>query len=113
MKLLTKAIEEKLIKNFRENEESGDKSFKPVVKFFGGSSCTWLITEYDPENRLFFGLADLGMGCPEMGWISRDELESLRFPPFRLPIERDRHTTFEKTLREYAEEARAKGRIEA
>lgn len=114
MKLLTKAIEEKLIKNYRANAETGGSiDFKPVVKFFGGGACTWLITEYNPEERMFFGLCDLGMGFPEMGYVSRDELEALRFPPFRLPVERDAHTTFEKTLSQYADEAREKGRIEA
>lgn len=112
MKLLTKEIENKLIKNFEMNVE-GTSDFFPVVKFFGGSACTWLITEYDKESGLFFGLSDLGQGSPELGWISKEELEAIRFPPFRLPIERDRSATFDKTLRQYAEEARHKRRIEA
>lgn len=114
MNLLTKAIETKLIKNFEANKDKENpEDFKPVVKFFGGGACTWLITEYNPEERLFFGLCDLGMGFPELGYVSRDELEEIRFKPFNLPVERDRHTSFDKTLSEYANEANELGRINA
>ena len=113
-KLLTKAQEAKLIKNYEKNaENNGAIDFKPVVKFFGGGACTWLITEYNPETRLFFGLCDLGQGFPEMGYVSRDELEDLRFPPFNLPVERDMYWSADKTLSEYAEEASATGRIKS
>lgn len=116
MKLLTKAQEKKLIKNFHDNVKSADEKaelidFKPVVKFFGGGSFTWLFTEYDEENRMFYGLCDLGQGFPELGYVSRDELESLRFPPFGLPVERDRYTTFDKTISEYFKEAKEAGSI--
>lgn len=112
-KLMTKAIETKLKKNFEANRESGELDFKPELKLFGGGACTWLISEYDEENQLFFGLADLGMGYPEMGWISKEELESVRFPPFNLPIERDMYFSADKKLAEYAKEAKEKQRIEA
>lgn len=113
MKLLTKDIEQKLIKNYEENKDNPEnpKDFKPVVKFFGGGSCTWLISEYNPEENLFFGLCDIGQGYPELGYVSREELEAIRFPPFRLPVERDLHWKAEKTLSEYAKEANELGRI--
>ena len=112
-KFLTKSIEKKLIENFRKNENQEKViDFKPVVKFFGGGACTWLFTEYDPEEKMFFGLCDLGMGYPELGYVSRDEIEKIRFKPFNMPVERDIYTTFDKTLSEYAEEARSSGRIE-
>ena len=114
MKLLTKIQEEKLIKNFKKNlEKCGAVDFKPVVKFFGGGACTWLITEYDVEERMFFGLCDLGQGFPEVGYVSRDELEALRFPPFGLPVERDMYISFDKYLSQYAELASVDGRIKA
>jgi hypothetical protein len=112
MKLLTKEIERALISNFRKNTETGEENFKPVLKLFGGAACTWLITEYDQENELFFGLADLGLGFPELGWISRKELEGLRFQ-YGLGVERDRSFYPDKTLREYAQEARELRRINA
>lgn len=111
MKLLTKPIEKKLIANHEENKAAGDKDHKPVVKFFGGGACTWLITEYDPESRIYFGLCDLGMGCPELGYVSREELESIKFPPFRLGVERDMYFKATKTIGVYASEASAAGRI--
>jgi len=110
MKLLTKAIENKLIKNFEKNNETGEENFKPVVKFFGGGACTWLITEYDKENELFFGLADLGMGYPELGWISKTELENVRFQ-FGLGVERDQYWEADKTLSEYSKIATQNQRI--
>lgn len=114
MKLLTKDLEKKLIVNYETNKPFNiKKDFFPVVKFFGGSNCTWLITEYDPEDELFFGLCDLGMGTPEMGYVSRKELESIKFKPFGLGVERDRHWEADKTLSQYAEMAQQKGRIEA
>lgn len=108
MKLLTKDLEKKLIEARRDCSTN-----KPIVKFFGGSACTWLISEYDPETECFFGLCDLGLGSPELGYVSRKELEGIRFKPFGLPVERDRHWEAEYTLTEYADKAREYGRIEA
>jgi len=112
MKLLTKAIENKLTKNFEANSDGEDsKDFKPVVKFFGGGACTWLITEYDKENDSFFGLCDLGQGFPELGYVSKTELEGIKFPPFGLGVERDLYWNADKTLSQYADEARSLRRI--
>lgn len=57
------------------------------VKFFTpDSSWTWYVTEYDPGDRLCFGLVD-GFE-QEMGYFSLDELESVH-GPLGLKIERD------------------------
>jgi len=115
MKFLTKPLEKKLIENFNANEHRSEDTLdqKPVVKFFGGGACTWLITEYDEKENLFFGLCDLGTGCPELGYVSRADLEALRFPPFGLPVERDLYFKADKTITEYAEEASNLQRINA
>ena len=107
MKLLTKAIEKKLIK------QSGDASDKPYLKLFAPwGAATWLISEYDPETKIMFGLCDLGLGSPELGYVSLDELEGVRgFGG--LSIERDLIFEPEMTLAEYASEARKNGRIDA
>lgn len=104
MKLLTRIIERQLIKNFKKTMESDEATYnsKPVVKFFGGGACTWLFTEYDPEQKTFFGLCDLGLGFPELGYVTREEIEALRFPPFGLPVERDKHFIATKNILEYA-----------
>lgn len=57
-----------------------------------------------------YGLCDLGMGTPELGFVSMREIRELR-GPLGLPIERDLHFDADKTLSAYADEARAHGRI--
>lgn len=96
MNLLPKAIFNKLVKNV------GKENVIPVVKYFGGSSFTWIFTEYDPETDLFFGLCD--MGEPELGYCSREELFSLKFPPFGLPLERDRFFETDKNILDFYKE---------
>ena len=108
MKLLTKVLAEKLIENFQSEQDD----FKPVVKFFGGGAFTWLITEWDGNDQMF-GLCDLGQGTPELGPVSYSELQSLRFPPLGLPVERDKYFKADKTLSEYARIARKNQQIVA
>jgi len=105
MKLLTKEILKKLYKN------KGKDSDKPYLKLFNPAGpATWLISEYDAENRIMFGLCDLGMGFPELGYVSLDEIKNVKLP-FGLKIERDMHFEPTKTLAEYAQEARNNGKI--
>jgi hypothetical protein len=122
MKLLTDDIRAKLIANGRknaerladpDNEDGATHDFRPVVKLFNPCGAgTWLLTELDPdEPDLAFGLADLGMECPELGTVLISELESVRLMGGTLGIERDCHWKAEKTLSVYAEEARALGYI--
>lgn len=84
----------------------------PVVKLFTpDAGATWLLTEIDPDDPDHaFGLCDLGLGCPELGWVSLAELATVR-GRLRLPIERDLHFRAEKRLSVYAHEARLAGRI--
>lgn len=112
MKLLTAELRNRLVKNFHTNS-SGNTDFVPVVKFFDPcGSATWLITELNPETDVMFGLCDLGMGCPEVGAVSLNELKSVR-NGFGLGIERDLHFRPTKTLNEYAKEAYEVGGIVA
>lgn len=124
MMLLTKEIEAKLRKNGEINrahvERDGNtEDFMPVVKFFNPmGAATWLITEVVDEGEdmdgnhdlILFGLCDLGMGCPEMGNVSLNELKSIKLA-VGLGVERDMYFTANKTLTEYADDARAAGRI--
>jgi Protein of unknown function (DUF2958) len=61
-------------------------------------------------DDIAFGLCDLGMGTPELGFVSMSELRALR-GPLGLPVERDLHFDADKTLSAYAEEARQHGGI--
>jgi hypothetical protein len=83
----------------------------PVVKLFVcvGGNATWLLTELDPETNIAFGLCDLGLGFPELGYVSLTELEDT----LGWRLERDRHWTATKTLTEYAADARSKGMVVA
>ena len=86
MQLITPELREQLIANGKRR----DDDHVPVVKFFNPvGAATWLVTEMDPEdNDYLFGLADLGMGFPELGGISLSELQGYR-GPLGLGIERD------------------------
>ena len=98
MKLITKAIEAKLLKRVEDPT--------PALKLFcPWGAATWLISEMDPENPdQLFGLCDLGMGSPELGYVSLKELTDLR-GPFGLKVERDMYFVPTMTLSEYAEQA--------
>jgi hypothetical protein len=101
--------------NERHRNRTGKTDFQPVVKLFSPvGAATWLLTELDPgDNDTAFGLCDLGMGEPEMGYVSLDELRSITFMGGALYIERDEHFTPNKTLMHYWREARTAGRIVA
>ena len=115
MTLITEALTEQLLANGRAQRAAIDKDegaidFKPVVKLFTpDAQCTWLLTELDSDD-LAFGLCDLGMGEPELGYVSLMELHSVR-GKLGLPIERDLHFEADKTISVYADEARARGHI--
>ena len=62
---------------------TGAIDFEPVVKLFTpDGNATWLLTELDPNGAyLAFGLCDLGLGEPELGYVSLPELAAARRPP--------------------------------
>jgi hypothetical protein len=118
MKLLTKQQREQMLKNGRilaaHDYEDGtpQPEFRPVVKLFTpDANCTWLLSEIDPEcEDIAFGLCDLGLGSPELGSVCISEIQSLR-GRLGLPVERDRSFEADKTLSEYADDARLAQRI--
>lgn len=108
MKLLTQDIQQKLLKNW--SDDTG-LCIPPLKLFNPCGPATWLITAMDPEHHDFlFGLADLGMGYPELGSVSLSELQAIRLP-FGLTIERDRSFKAEYPIRVYAAAARTHSRI--
>jgi hypothetical protein len=68
------------------------------------------LTQFDPDGGLAFGLCDLGLGYPELGYVSPLELSSVR-GKLGLPIERDRYFVAGKPLFAYAVDARKNGHI--
>lgn len=112
-KIITLTHEIKLRRNAKCQMETGEGDFPPVLKVFnpyGGQ--TWLFTELDDHGRLF-GLCDMGMGEPELGYVMREELEGLRIQRgnCRLPLERDAHFHAVAPLGDYVDAARKAGRI--
>ncbi len=98
-----------LVANFARCGEDGDPP--PVGKLFTpDAQATWLLTELDPVEGIAFGLCDLGLGFPELGTVSLEELKRLR-GKLGLPIERDNGFTATAPLSAYADAARAAGRI--
>lgn len=116
MKLFTKEQLAHLLDNGRRQAPvkgtDAEHDFFPVVKLFTpDASCTWLLTEIDPENTdIAFGLCDLGLGYPELGDVSLSELSSL-CGKLGLPVERDLHFKATGRLSTYADAARKAGRI--
>ena len=107
MELLTADLKRQLLQNnlFRDDDHI------PVVKYFlPGTGCTWLITELERDEDTLFGLCDLGMGEPELGYVSLTELQSVR-SRMGLSVERDLHWSGKARLSAYARAARASGRI--
>lgn len=86
MELFTKEQREQLLKNGQP--ENRDKDHPPVVHLtLPGTNCEWLLSELDPENpTIAFGLCDLGMGFPEMGYVDLEELQSLSVGPFGFSV---------------------------
>lgn len=115
-KLLGREAFDQLIANGKEQEPlkgtHAERDFPPACKLFlPWTSGTWLLTEIDSDG-LAFGLADLGFGTPELGYISLDEIWEVRGPG-GLRVERDIHWTATKTLSQYATESRHLGFIRA
>lgn len=118
--LLTNALRAKLLENGRLQRralrtcgpEPQPLDPYPVVKLFTpDANATWLLTELDPEDDdLAYGLHDLGLGEPELGYVRISELQRLR-GPMQLPVERDRSFTPSRPISVYFEEARRARRI--
>ena len=101
MMLITKEIRKNL-PTLYANEALSCAEIKVPLKLFSPvGAATWYITELDADGSMAFGYCDLGFGCPELGYVSMDELKSVKLP-FGLSIERDRHwdgnTTLEQVM---------------
>ena len=85
--LLPSEIAEKLPPLYA-NEEQGEDAIAELKLFTPWTNWTWYASEYDPEERIFFGVV---VGHErELGYFSRDEIEAIRGPA-GLRIERDLH----------------------
>lgn len=89
MKLMTKTIEKQIPALYAQDGKGEEATV--YVKFFNPCGRgTWFATEYDPEQRLFFGYAEIFPGEGELGYFSLDELETVK-GSLGIGIERDLH----------------------
>lgn len=88
MDLLNKQLE----KRFAEVGKQDTDNPIVIAKFFNPTGAgTWYATEYDPEDRIFYGYVSIfGDHCDEWGTFSLDELKEYK-GRFGLGIERDLH----------------------
>ena len=98
--------------NRRACEEHGTRfDPPPVLKLFNPlSAATWLATQLADDGNALFGLADLGFGCPELGYFSLSEIAAVRLP-YGLAIERDIGFDTPFPLSRWADTARSAGSI--
>ncbi|RQT64659.1 DUF2958 domain-containing protein [Burkholderia cepacia] len=90
-RLITDELRFPLLTNGREFLQNPDFDPAPVVRLFTPDAAAWLLTEIDPDDHDHaFGFCDLGLGMPELGWVSLQELATVR-GQLGLPIERDLH----------------------
>lgn len=88
MKLMTKAIENKLAKYPLYSQDGKRENAICIVKFFlCVGSWTWYILER--ENDTLYGITINGEGEGEFGYISLNELQNLRATRLGLSVERD------------------------
>jgi len=89
-----------------ENWTGDFNDFKPVVHLVSPTGMQYLLTEYHEDYKTFFALCDLGMGFPEMGSASAQDILSRSewFVP-------NHDWTATKTLQEYARIARGEQKI--
>ena len=88
MKLLTKELERKLPQLYDTEHIKTEEKIVHIKYFTPDSNWSWYITEYDPNDRIFFGYV-VGLSN-EWGYISLAELEQTT-GPLGLKIERDLH----------------------
>ena len=115
MKLLTHELRFALRANDiarRAHEAKGERFDPPlVIKLFNPlGPATWLATELAEDGDALFGLADLGFGCPELGYFSLSETAAVQLP-YGLSIERDLGFERRLPLSLWAEQSRRAGSI--
>ena len=88
MKLLTKEILARLPPLYATDDVAVEEKIAQIKLFTPWTSWTWFGIEYDPADRVFFGLV-VGFET-EFGSFSLDELVAVRGPG-GLRVERDIH----------------------
>lgn len=89
---LVSAAIAKILPPLYANESKKPAEIQVAFKIFNPYGAgTWFITEGNLETGELFGLCDLGMGCPELGYVDLTELAQIRVRG--MPLERDLYWT--------------------
>lgn len=73
--------------------QDGVRGDMPAVYVFTpDANATWVLWEYNTDEEIAFGLCDLGLGFPEMGYVALSDLMNAR-GQFGLPVEIDKSVT--------------------
>ena len=103
-----------LLANGARTAVGQDADPHPVARLFTpDADAVWLLSELDPEDPdRAFGLYDLGLGEPELGYVLLSEIASVR-GRFGLPVERDLAFRADRPIGRHADEAKRVGRVAA
>lgn len=109
MSLIPQPLLDKLI----ANGSTPENDHVPVVLlFYPFSPATWLLSELNPYDKdTAYGLCDMGVGSPDLGPVSLEEIESVR--SLGAAVIRDPDFVGRYPLSIYAEAARGRGAITA
>ena len=103
-KLITNEIDVKLRDNHNAILNGADACLlQPVVKFFTpDAAATWIIVSGESvgDDMHLWGWCDLGVGFPEYGTVSLNELQTLR-GHYGMPVERDLYFNIDQSIEEY------------
>lgn len=90
-----------------------DKDHAPVVMLtMPFTNCVWLLSEIEPDSQdIAFGLCDLGMGFPELGYVSISEIQSIVHPVFKTTVYNNPLFKAEYPMSAYSAAARANEQI--
>lgn len=111
--LIPDDLRDRLIENGGTGEVQDGFDPFPVVKLFTpDAAATWLLTEAlsEGDDIRLFGLCDLGLGSPELGYVMLSEIGDVR-GGLGLPVERDLYFKAEHRRSTYAKIARHTGMI--
>ncbi|MGO4169937.1 DUF2958 domain-containing protein [Novosphingobium sp. YAF33] len=111
MTLLSPGIGALLAANFEHCARNPRFDPFPLVRLFNPTGrAVWLVSEIYPDDDTLYGLADLGLGCAELGIFSLREIEAIDLP-LGMKIARDLVFTTRHRLSVWAEASRLAGSI--
>lgn len=110
--LITAQERERLLAHGQSRADGLTIAPLPVVRLFTPDAhVIWLLAALDPtDGDTAYGLIDLGLGMPEMGYVKLSDLASIVGPQQR-PVMRDRFFQSVRPMSEYRRLAQENGSI--